>query len=115
MNLMKPIDNPIHGMGSKSPGRNASEPTGGLVKKKKAGAEPSGVGRRQHERSHSDRSDQTLRRGGRAHPYPHLARWTPSRRIDPGFPPRSEDFDRHRDVVETLESLPQRLRPWITI
>src|SRR5262249_6146606 len=33
MNLMKPIDKSILGMGSKSPGRNESEPTGGLVKK----------------------------------------------------------------------------------
>jgi hypothetical protein len=30
---MKPIDKAIFGMASKSPGRNTSEPTGGLVRK----------------------------------------------------------------------------------
>lgn len=33
MNLMKPIDEPTLGVGSESPGRNASEPTGGLDNK----------------------------------------------------------------------------------
>jgi len=65
MNLMKPIDEPIFGMGSESPGRNESEPTGGLVNNKAPGAEPSGDGLRQHGRPHSDRRDQPFRRGGR--------------------------------------------------
>ena len=65
MKLMKPIDEPIHGMGSESPGRNESEPRSGLVRKQDPEAEPSAFGRRQHGWSHSDRCDRTLRRGGR--------------------------------------------------
>jgi hypothetical protein len=45
---MKPIDKAILGMVSESPGRNASEPTGGLEKELAPEAEPSRSGRRQH-------------------------------------------------------------------
>jgi hypothetical protein len=44
---MKPTDQAIFGMVSESPGRNASEPSGGLDKKTPE-AEPSRVGRRQY-------------------------------------------------------------------
>ena len=44
---MKPTDKAILGMVSESPGRNESEPTGGLDKMNPE-AEPSTVGRRQH-------------------------------------------------------------------
>src|SRR5262245_3035995 len=43
--LMKPIDKAILGMVSESPGRNVSEPTGGLDKKTTLEAEPTVVGR----------------------------------------------------------------------
>ena len=52
--LMKPIDKAILGMVSESPGRNVSEPTGGLDKKITLEAEPTMVGRRQHEVSQAD-------------------------------------------------------------
>ena len=45
---VKLIDKAILGMVSESPGRNVSEPTGGLVRKLLLEAEPSGPGRRQH-------------------------------------------------------------------
>jgi hypothetical protein len=47
---MKPTDKAILGMVSESPGRNASEPSGGLDKKMIPEAEPSPSGRRQHDR-----------------------------------------------------------------
>ena len=53
-NLLKPTDKAILGMVSESPGRNVSEPTGGLVKNKPPEAEPSAFGRRQHGVSQSD-------------------------------------------------------------
>ena len=53
-NLLKPTDKAIARVVSESPGRNASEPTGGLVKKEAPEAEPSMVGRRQHGSSHAD-------------------------------------------------------------
>jgi len=46
---MKPTDQAILGMVSESPGRNASEPSGGLDKMTPE-AEPSLSGRRQHDR-----------------------------------------------------------------
>ncbi len=64
-NLLKLIDKAIFWMVSESPGRNASEPTGSLVRKSHPEAEPFVVGRRQHVVSHADRSDTTFRRGGR--------------------------------------------------
>jgi hypothetical protein len=51
--LMKPIDKAIVGMVSESPGRNVSEPRGGL-EKITLEAEPTMVGRRQHEGLQSD-------------------------------------------------------------
>ena len=61
---MKPTDKAILGMVSESPGRNASEPTGGLDK-----INPEGrallVGRRQHGMAQTDRRGMSLRRGGR--------------------------------------------------
>jgi hypothetical protein len=45
---MKPTDKAILGMVSESPGRNASEPSGGLDRKYTPKAEPSNVGRRRH-------------------------------------------------------------------
>ena len=51
---MKPTDQAIFGMVSESPGRNASEPSGGLDKKLTLEAEPSRVGRRQYDRSCAD-------------------------------------------------------------
>ena len=45
---MKPTDQAILRMVSESPGRNGSEPSGGLDKKISPEAEPSRVGRRQH-------------------------------------------------------------------
>ena len=62
---MKPTDKAILGMVSESPGRNASEPTGGLEKKMAPEAEPSPYGRRQHGMTWADRDVMTLRRGGR--------------------------------------------------
>jgi hypothetical protein len=41
---MKPTDKAILGMVSKSPGRNASEPIGGLKKKRDLEAEPPASG-----------------------------------------------------------------------
>ena len=61
---MKPTDKAILGMVSESPGRNASEPRGGLDKINPK-AEPSLVGRRQHEMAQTDRGVIALRRGGR--------------------------------------------------
>ena len=43
-NLLKLTDKAIFGMVSELPGRNASEPTGGLDKKRTPEAEPSSVG-----------------------------------------------------------------------
>ena len=62
---MKPTDEAIFGMASESPGRNASEPSGGLEKIMTPEAELSGSGRRQHDMARADRGDMTLRRGGR--------------------------------------------------
>ena len=50
---MKPTDKTVLGMVSESPGRNKSEPTGGLDRNTPK-AEPSMVGRRQHEVSQAD-------------------------------------------------------------
>ncbi len=62
---VKPIDKAIHGIVSESPGRNASEPTGGPVKLRTPEAEPSRVGRRQHGKTKPDRCVVSLRRGSR--------------------------------------------------
>jgi hypothetical protein len=61
---MKPTDKAALGAVSESPGRNESEPIGGLdtINPK---AEPFGSGRRQHDVPQSDRSGRSLRRGGR--------------------------------------------------
>ena len=61
---MEPIDKAILGVVSESPGRNVSEPIGGLdtINPK---AEPFRSGRRQHDVPQSDRSGSSLRRGGR--------------------------------------------------
>ena len=61
---MKPTDKAILGMVSESPGRNESEPRGGLDKINPK-AEPSMVGRRQHGMAQTDRRGMSLRRGGR--------------------------------------------------
>ena len=61
---MKPTDKAIVRMVSESPDRNASEPRSGLDKINPK-AEPSLVGRRQHGMAQTDRSDMSLRRGGR--------------------------------------------------
>ena len=45
---MKPTDKAILGMVSKSSGRNASEPIGGLENQKASEVEPAFQGRRQH-------------------------------------------------------------------
>jgi hypothetical protein len=45
---MKPTDKAVLGTVSESPGRNASEPSGGLDKKIRPEAEPSTIGRRRH-------------------------------------------------------------------
>ena len=60
---MKPTDKAIVRMVSESPGRNASEPVGGLENTLAPEAEPALAGRRQHESSQADRSDETFRRG----------------------------------------------------
>ena len=62
---MKPTDKAILGMVSKSPGRNESEPKGGLEKNLDPEAESSPYGRRQHGMARADRGDMTFRRGGR--------------------------------------------------
>jgi hypothetical protein len=61
---MKPTDEAIFGMASESPGRNASELSGGLDKIMVPEAEPSGSGRRQHDTLRADRGGVPLRRGG---------------------------------------------------
>src|SRR5215469_3406825 len=61
---MKPTDKAILGMVSESPGRNVSEPRGGLDKINPK-AEPSMVGRRLHGMAQADRRGMSLRRGGR--------------------------------------------------
>ena len=61
---MKPTDKAILGMVSESPGRNESEPIGGLDKINPK-AEPFRSGRRQHGMAQTDRSGMSLRRGGR--------------------------------------------------
>ncbi len=63
--LVKLIDKAIHGIVSESPGRNASEPTGGPVNDKTPEAEPPAVGRRLHGMTKSDRCVVSLRRGSR--------------------------------------------------
>src|SRR5947209_20604881 len=60
---MKPTDQAILGMVSESPGRNASQPRGGLDKMTPE-AEPCVWGRRQNDRLWADRNSLTLRRGG---------------------------------------------------
>src|SRR5271157_1233323 len=65
MKQLKPTDKAIPGMVSESPGRNESEPTGGLDRNKNPEAEPSAFGRRQHGVSQPDRCETSLRRGGR--------------------------------------------------
>ena len=62
---MKPTDKAILGMVSESPGRNVSEPRGGLDKIKHPKAEPPMVGRRQHDMAQTDRGGVSLRRGCR--------------------------------------------------
>jgi len=62
---MKPTDKAIFGMVSELPGRNKSEPTGGLVRILTSEAELAPWKRRHHGRSHPDRSDSSFRRGGR--------------------------------------------------
>jgi len=62
---MKPTDKAIVRMVSESPGRNVSEPVGGLENALAPEAEPAFAGRRQHESSQADRSDETFRRGVR--------------------------------------------------
>src|SRR5947209_13275899 len=61
---MKATDKAALGAVSESPGRNESEPIGGLdtINPK---AEPFRSGRRQHDVPQSDRSGKSLRRGGR--------------------------------------------------
>jgi len=61
---MKPTDKAILGMVSESPGRNESEPRGGLENFDPK-AEPSMAGRRQQGMAQTDRSGMSLRRGGR--------------------------------------------------
>ena len=61
---MKPTDKAILGVVSESPGRNESEPRGGLENFDPK-AEPSMAGRRQHGMAQTDRSGMSLRRGGR--------------------------------------------------
>jgi hypothetical protein len=51
---MKPTDKAILGMVRESPGRNESEPRGGLDKKKNPEAEPFASGRRQHDKTQTD-------------------------------------------------------------
>src|SRR5262245_18791737 len=63
-NRMKPTDEAIFGMASESPGRNVSEPSGGLEKNMTPEAEPSASGRRQHDGPRADRGGLSLRRGG---------------------------------------------------
>jgi hypothetical protein len=65
---MKPTDKAILGMVSKSSGRNASEPRGGLVRNNPK-AEPPKVGRRQHGRS------QTIEAAGHFGGVVGAARW----------------------------------------
>ena len=64
-NLVKPTDKALFGRVSESPGRNASELTGGLDRKQDPEAEPSVSGRRQHGLSQSDCGGRSLWRGGR--------------------------------------------------
>jgi len=61
---MKPTDKAVLGTVSESPGRNESEPIGGLDKNYPK-AEPSMFGRRQHDVSQTDWCGILLRRGGR--------------------------------------------------
>src|SRR5215469_8581882 len=61
---MKPTDKAALGAVSESPGRNESEPIGGLDTNNPK-AEPFRSGRRQHDVPQSDRSGRSLRRGGR--------------------------------------------------
>jgi len=60
---MKPTDKAIVRMVSESLGRNVSEPVGGLENTLAPEAEPALAGRRQHESSQADGSDETFRRG----------------------------------------------------
>src|SRR5215468_2420502 len=61
---MKPTDKAALGAVSESPGRNESEPTGGLDTNRPK-VEPFGSGRRQHGIPQDDRRGMSLRRGGR--------------------------------------------------
>ena len=61
---MEPTDKAALGAVSESPGRNGSEPTGGLDTNTPK-VEPFGSGRRQHGISQTDRRGMPLRRGGR--------------------------------------------------
>ncbi len=64
-NAMKPTDKAILGMVSKSPGRNASEPTGGLenLKPRRPSLLPAGEGSMAWRKT--DCGTRSLRRGGR--------------------------------------------------
>jgi hypothetical protein len=61
---MKPTDKAALGVVSESPGRNESEPSGGLDTFRPK-AEPVRSGRRQHGIAQTDRFGMSLRRGGR--------------------------------------------------
>ena len=62
---MKLADKAIFGMVSESPGRNASEPRGSLVRINAPEAEPVLWGRRQYEMSQAGWRGMSLWRGGR--------------------------------------------------
>jgi hypothetical protein len=61
---MKPTDQAILGMVSESPGRNGSEPSGGLDKKRLRRPSPLGWGEGSMDRPWADRDGLALRRGG---------------------------------------------------
>jgi hypothetical protein len=63
--VLKPTDKAIFGMVGESPGRNASEPTGGPDTRLTPEAELSVFKRRQHGSTNPDRRVDSLRRGGR--------------------------------------------------
>ena len=62
--MMKLIDKAVLGAVSESPGRNASEPVGGLVTNFPE-VELSRLGRRQHGTRHPDQRGVSLRRGNK--------------------------------------------------
>src|SRR6266446_6780965 len=95
---MKPTDKAILGMVSKSPGRNVSEPRGGLDKIKHPKAEPALVGRRQHDMAQTDRSGMSLRRGGRDSTVTRACRATGETVL---VPPRNRWSKVHRITGET--------------